>query len=170
LGDRQRFPPERTEVMDVASQKAEARVVEVPKEVTDFIETVSERWGYYTAKRLIMGELMKATKDERAEVRQLGREVAEKIELFLNKPQKELREAIDSLRGRLAKVREVLREKSAPYYQRMRPLNKALSFLDKVVIPQQIETVTGKAVTPRYRVSKDILEAIKPKKKAKKKE
>jgi uncharacterized coiled-coil DUF342 family protein len=145
-------------VIGLASQIA------IPQEVASLINVVSERWGYYFGKRAVQSELMKATTVERATVRALGQKISAKINEWMEKGE-DTREEIRSLQGELAKARAVLKEKSTPFYQKMRPLNRALSYLDKTVIPKALEEVTGEKVTPRFQVSDYIVKAItKPKK------
>lgn len=139
--------------------------VQIPKEVTDFIKVVAERWGYYFGKRAVQSELMKATTVERATVRALGQKISAKISEYMEKGT-DVRKEVRSLQGELAKARAVLKEKSSPFYEKIRPLNKALTYLDKQVIPQTIEQVTGEKVVPRFQVSNYIVKALtKPKKK-----
>lgn len=136
----------------------------MPKEVTDFINVVSERWGYYFGKRAVQSELMKATTVERATVRALGQKISAKIGEYMENGT-DVREEVRSLQGELAKARAELKAKSAPFYEKIRPLNKALTYLDKTAIPQAIEQVTGEKVVPRFQVSDYVVKAItKPKK------
>jgi len=138
--------------------------VAIPQEVASFINVVSERWGYYFGKRAIQSELMKSTTVERATVRAVGQKISAKISEYMENGT-DVREEVRSLQGELGKARAVLKEKSAPFYQKIRPLNKALSYLDKTVIPKSIEEVTGQKVIARFQVDKAILDAItKPKK------
>lgn len=141
-----------------------SQVAQIPKEVAEFINVVAERYGYYFGKRSLQSELMKATREERATVRALGKKIADKINEYMEKGT-DVRQEVRSLQGELAKARVVLKQKSSPFYEKMRPLGKALSYLDKVVIPQRIEAITGEKVMPRFQVDKAILNAItKPKK------
>jgi hypothetical protein len=145
-------------VIGLASQ------VQIPQEVASFINVVSERWGYYFGKRAVQSELMKATTVERATVRALGQKISAKISEYMENGT-DVREEVRSLQGELAKARAVLKEKSSPFYEKIRPLNKALTYLDKTAIPQAIEQVTGEKVVPRFQVSDYIVKAItKPKK------
>lgn len=139
--------------------------VVIPKEVTDFINVVSERWGYYFGKRAVQSELMKATTVERATVRATGQKISALIGQYLSEG-KDVRSEVSELQGELAKARATLKAKSSPFYEKIRPLNKALTYLDKTAIPQAIEQVTGEKVMPRFQVSDYIVKAItKPKKK-----
>jgi hypothetical protein len=100
---------------------------------------------------------------ERAKVRETGQKISAKISEYMEKGT-DVREEVRSLQGELAKARAVLKEKSAPFYEKIRPLNKALTYLDKTAIPQALEQVTGEPVTPRFQLSDYVLKALKPKK------
>jgi hypothetical protein len=138
--------------------------VQIPEEVAGLINVVAERWGYYFGKRATQSELMKATQVERATVRSFGQKISAKISEYMENGT-DVRQEVKTLQGELAKARAVLREKSAPFYEKIRPLNKALSFLDKKVIPDAIEKATGEKILPRYQVSDYIVKALTPKQK-----
>lgn len=137
--------------------------VQIPEEIAGLINVVAERWGYYFGKRAIQSELMKATQVERATVKSIGAKIGAKIEEYMNNGT-DVRAEVKALQGELAKARASLKEKSEPFYEKLRPLNKALSFLDKKVIPDAIEKATGEKVLPRYQVSDYIVKALTPKK------
>jgi hypothetical protein len=136
--------------------------VQIPEEVSGLISVVAERWGYYFGKRAIQSELMKATQVERTTVRSIGQKISAKMSEYMENGT-DVRQELRSLQGELAKARAVLSDKSAPFYQKIRPLNKALSFLDKQVIPEAIEKATGEKIIPRYQVSDYIVKALTPK-------
>jgi len=137
--------------------------VQIPKEVAEFIDLVAERYGYYFGKRAIQSELMRATKAERAQVRLLGQKISALINEYMENGT-DVREEVRSLQGELVKARAILKQKSAPFYEKMRPLTKAISYLDKEVIPKRLEQL-GKPVQPIFQVDKAIINAItKPKK------
>jgi len=131
----------------------------LPKEVEDLISVVSERWGYYFGKRAIMGELMSATKKEIAAIKALNKKISEKINEYA-KDGKDVRSEIKALQAELEKAREAFKQKSEQYYAKLKPLNKALSYLDKIVIPSAIEAVTKEKIMPRYQVSEDLMKVI----------
>jgi len=137
---------------------------QIPEEVAGLINLVAERWGYYFGKRVVQSELMRATAVERARVRSIGKQISALISKYLSEGE-DVRSEVAKLQGELAEARQVLKQKSAPFYEKMRPLTKALSYLDKTVIPKALEEVTGEKVTPRFQVSDYILKAIsKPRK------
>jgi len=135
-----------------------ASQVVIPKEVSEFIDLVAERYGYYVAKRLKLSEMMKATKTERSLVRALGQKIGSLFSEYITEG-KDVRAEIKADQEELAKARATLKAKSKPYYDAIRPLNKALSYLDKEVIPQRLEQL-GKPVKPIFKVDPAILKAI----------
>lgn len=132
---------------------------QIPEEVASLINTVAERWGYYFGRRVTQSELMKATSNERKQVRAIGKLISAKIGEYLSQGT-DVREAVTSMQGELAQVRSVLKQKSAPFNAKMSPLNKAITYLDRVVIPQQLEKATGDKVLPRLQVSDYTIRAI----------
>jgi uncharacterized protein YneF (UPF0154 family) len=136
--------------------------VQLPEEVAGLINVVAERWGYYFGKRAIQSELMKATQVERATVRAIGQKISAKISEYMENGT-DVRKEVKTLQGELAKARDTLKQKSEPFYEKIRPLNKALTHLDKKVIPDAIEKATGEKVMPRYQVSDHIIKALTPK-------
>ena len=137
----------------------ETQTTQIPEDVEALIDTVAERWGYYFGRRATQSELMKATSTERTQVRAVGKLIRAKIADYLTNGT-DVREAVISMQGQLAEVRAALKEKSTPFYTKISPLNKALSYLDKVVIPQQLEQARGEKVLPRFQVADYTLKAI----------
>lgn len=133
--------------------------IQIPEHVEALVDSVAERWGYYFGKRTIQSELMKTTSAERTKVRAVGKLIASKIGQYLTDGT-DVRDEVVSMQGQLTEVRTALKEKSKPFYDKISPLNKALSYLDKVVIPQQLEQVKGEKVLPRFQVADYTLKAI----------
>jgi len=133
--------------------------VQIPEQVEALIDTIAERWGYYFGKRTTQSELMKATSAERTKVRTVGNLIKAKITDYLINGA-DVREEVVSMQGQLKEARATLSEKSKPFYDKVSPLNKALSYLDKVVIPQQLEQVKGEKILPRFQVADYTLKAI----------
>jgi len=137
--------------------------VVIPKEIEDLINVVSERWGYYFGKRVLMSELMRVTATERAIVRAIGQKIQAKISEYMENGT-DVREDVKVLQSELMRVKAALKEKSTPFYEKMRPLNKALSYLDKEVIPRALEAVTGEKVAPRFQLSDNVYKALETRK------
>lgn len=141
------------------TKEMEQTSVQIPQEVAGLISVVSERWGYYFAKRVKSAELMKATSPERQKVTKLGKAISEKVGEWMANGT-DTRAEITALQTQLGQARAELKEKSAPYYEVMKPLSGAISYLDKILIPSQLQTVTGQPIVPKFQVSADILKAI----------
>jgi hypothetical protein len=133
--------------------------LQIPEQVATLINLVAERYGYYFAKRVKTSELMKATAIERSQVARLNKAISEKIGEWRSSGA-DTREEIASLEAQLTKARDELKGKSAPFNDATRPLGKAISYLDKTLIPNQLQAVTGQPVIPKFTVSPEILKAI----------
>mgnify|MGYP000255011346 CR=1 FL=1 len=132
----------------------------IPKEIEDLVNLVEERWGYYLGKRVIQSELFKATQKERTEIRAIGEKISKLLNEYLEKGV-DTREEIKKLQEELATARATLMEKSAPFYEKLRPLNMAISYLDKKLIPEALEKATGRKPVPRLQVSEYLLKVVK---------
>jgi len=140
-------------------QVPEEEAIDTATEQEALISTVAERWGYYLGKRTTQSGLMQATSAERTKVREVGKSIKDKIADYL-KNGTDVRDEVVSLQVDLEGEQEALSEKSKPFYEKISPLNKALSYLDKVIIPMQIERATGVAVMPRFQVADYTQKAI----------
>ena len=143
----------------ISDAEAEAELTPTPEAQEALVQTVAERWGYYFGKRTTQSQLMKATSAERTQVRAVGKLIKAKIADYLTNGT-DVRGDVVSMQGTLKGIREDLSEKSKPFYDKISPLNKALSYLDKVVIPMQIEQATGVKVMPRFQVADYTKKAI----------
>jgi len=136
--------------------------IEAQSEATEaeaLIDTVAERWGYYLGKRTTQSALMQSTTSERASVRVAGKSIKDKLADYL-KNGTDVRDEVNSMQEDLDDAREILSEKAKPFYEKISPLNKALTYLDREVIPLQIEQATGVAVMPRFQVADYTQKAI----------
>jgi len=133
--------------------------LQIPEQVATLINVVAERYGYYFGRRALSAKLMLETASERREVQKINKAISGKVNEWM-KDGTDTRPEIIALQGELASARAALKQKSAPYYEKISPLVKAVSYLDKIVIPSQIEKATGVAVTPVFQVSDATLKAI----------
>jgi len=124
----------------------------IPQNIQNFIDVVVERYSYYFGKRKIQSELFRATRDERNKVRDIGKTINALINEMIYDG-KDNRKTIKELNKQLFDAKKVLREKSRPFYEKMRPLTKAISLMDREIIPQKIQEVTGKPLQPRFTLS-----------------
>ncbi|MEM2181018.1 MAG: hypothetical protein QXP32_09425 [Nitrososphaeria archaeon] len=124
------------------------------------LDIITERWGYYFGKRILQSELMKRTVTERKTIRELNEKINEKINNYLSKGI-DVREDVIALKTELTKVKTELSQKSQPYNEKIRTINKVLSYLDKEVIPSALENITGKKILPITDVNPDLILANK---------
>ncbi|MBA7609115.1 hypothetical protein ES703_16302 [subsurface metagenome] len=123
------------------------------------VQTVAERWGYDFGRRTTQSELMTATITERTEVRTVGKNIKGKIADYL-KNGTDVRDEVNSLGSQLKEAKEANSVKAKPFYEKIRPLSKAIAYLDKVIIPIQITEATGEKLLPRFQVADYTQKAI----------
>jgi len=141
----------------------------IPKNVANLINVVAERYGYYFATRKIQSELFRETKEERKKVQNLRKTIQNLVNEMVYDG-KDHRKTIKELQKQLFEAKKQLKSKSAPFYEKKRPLIKAISLLDKEIIPQKLQEV-GKKIEPRYTLSDWIKkELVKRQKKENKKQ
>jgi hypothetical protein len=133
------------------------QVEQTPKDV--LVATIVERWGYWAQRRALSSLLMKSTSAERAKVTQIGKRIAGRLSAYLAEGT-DVRGEVVTLQGELAQAKSVLKTKAQPYYDKVAPFVKAISYLDRVVIPGQIEAVTGERLQPRVEISPSVLRAL----------
>lgn len=138
----------------------------VPKEVEQeltllrgFRDLVGERWGYWLGRRVTQQEMNEKTKDERAKVREIRKEINEHIEEYITNSDIETYKAKVS---ELAEAKKVVAKVSKPFREKISPLVKAVRYLDNVAIPDALKEL-GTPVQPRFSLSKWINDAIKKK-------
>ena len=144
------------------SEQKKAQKLINPEKAVEVLDIVARRYSYYLGKRMVLRRMMLETVSERLRVQQLGRRLHEAIENYIQKPTNELRNTIMSLRKELSEAKAVLRDRQKPYWDVIRPLNMALSYLDKTVIPQKLREV-GYDITPVETPEPRDLPQIKPK-------
>jgi len=145
------------EQAQVEPQELETQIVVSPKDV--LVDTIIERWGYYAHRRALASLLMTSTSAERTKVTQIGKQIAGKLSAYLAEGT-DVRGEVVTLQGELVQARSVLKTKAQPYYDKVAPFVKAVSYLDRVVIPGQIEAVTGEKLQPRVEISPSVLKAL----------
>ena len=134
-----------------------AEVTQTPKDV--LVDTIIERWGYHAHRRALASLLMKSTSAERTKVTQIGKQMATKLSAYIAEGA-DVRGEVVTLQGELVQAKSVLKTKAQPYYDKMAPYVKAVSYLDRIAIPGQIEAVTGKKLEPITEISPSVLKAL----------
>lgn len=162
------------ETIQEAIEATEAEV-EIPEDVTvevskaklqlteTLIDTVAERSAYWFGKKATQMEMSSATEVERRNNRKLGKKINAQIGVYLLNGT-DVREGVNTLKDEQEQVRATLKEKRKPFNEKLRPLRKAIAYLDEISIPEQLEKVTGEILKPRFQVADYTLKAIaKPK-------
>ena len=148
---------ENQEQAQVEPQELETQTVVSPKDA--LVDTIIERWGYHAHRRALASLLMKSTSAERTKVTQIGKQIAGRLSAYLAEGT-DVRGEVVTLQGELVQAQSVLKTKAQPIYDKMAPFVKAVSYLDRIVIPGQIEAVTGKKLEPRTEISPSVLKAL----------
>jgi hypothetical protein len=148
---------ENQEQAQVEPQELETQTVVSPKDA--LVDTIIERWGYHAHRRALASLLMTSTSAERTKVTQIGKQIAGRLSAYLAEGT-DVRGEVVTLQGELAQAQSVLKTKAQPIYDKMAPFVKAVSYLDRIVIPGQIEAVTGKKLEPRTEISPSVLKAL----------
>jgi len=128
-----------------------------------FAELVSERYGYYTARRLTQQEMNGAVKEEAKALRETRKTLNKSVASYIDEPDDGLRTAIHEAQKTIEEQRKVVKEKKAPFMKKISPLAKAQRYCDNVAIPDSLKEL-GHPMQPRFSLSKwvsDALEATK---------
>ena len=141
----------------VEPQALETQVVVSPKDA--LVDTIIERWGYYAQRRTLASQLMTSTSAERTKVTQIGKQIAGRLSAYLAEGT-DVRGEVVTLQGELTQAKATLKTKAQPLQDKVTPFIRAVSYLDKVVIPGQIAAVTGKKLEPRTEISPSVLKAL----------
>lgn len=136
-----------------ATAHAEAGVM--TPEVSRLVELVGQRYGIYFGKRIVQGNVVKATSTERTEMRTINKEMNEKIASYLDAGT-DVREDVKALVSKRANVKKAMAEKSKPFSPTLSELGTTLSYLDKVAVPQAFTKATGRAIIPITEVPADL--------------
>jgi hypothetical protein len=148
---------ENQEQAQVELQELETQIVVSPKDL--LVDTVVERWAYWLQRRTLATQLAQSTSSERTKVRETGKAIAGRLSAYLAEGS-DVRGEVITLQAELAQAQSALKVKSQPLRDKMAPYIKSVSYLDRVVIPGQIEAVTGKKLEPKAEISPAILKAI----------
>lgn len=158
---------------------AKAETVQLPPDVQErlnllegFKDIVHERFGYLAGRKVKQTEMSDATKKESKAVNELSKTIRTKTAEFLDTPTTEIKDTIVKAQRELGKAgkdisgaRKVLRDVKSPFLEKIKPLNKAIRYMDGVVIPDSLKEL-GKPLQPMFQLSKwvnDALEATKKK-------
>jgi len=157
--------------MPTRNRTAEAVIVRedtatLPEPVARLVNLVGTRYGIAFGKRLVQSEVVKAASDERTKMRELNKSMNDKIGAYLETGA-DVRDDVKGLIAKKAGVQKDIAEKSKPWAGQISSLGAALSYVDKVAIPQAYSSATGKQIVPIMEVPKDLLDEVAASKAAK---
>ena len=138
----------------------------LPEPVARLVNLVGTRYGIYFGKRLVQSEVVKATSDERIKMRELNKGMNDKIGAYLETGA-DVRDDVKGLIAKKAEVQKDIAKKSEPFSGKLSALGSALSYIDKVAMPQAYTSATGKQIVPIMEVPKDLLDEVAASKAAK---
>lgn len=131
-----------------------------------FADLIAEQCGYKIAKRETQKDMNEATVADRKKNSEMGKFISEKLEELVEKPTVETAQAIQAKRKERTAVVKLLRESRKPYGEKMKPLNEAIKYIEKVSVPDALRYL-GKTVQPLFTVSEEIAKGIEQEKAAK---
>ena len=151
--------------------KMEAQTVQVPQEdrlalLEAFAELVSERWGYYMARRLTQKDANEKTKEERKKATEASKALNEGIETLIKSPNEANSKKVTSCRDTLKDARKVVASARKPFNEKIKPLASAVKYCDNVAIPDSLKEL-GHPIVPRFSLSEWATKAVEQTKKKK---
>lgn len=142
----------------------EAQTVQVPPEdrlalLEAFAELISERWGYFTARRLTQHDANEKTKEERKKATETAKAVAESIETLIKNPNEANSKKVAQNRDSLKEARKVVANAKKPFNEKIKILASAVKYCDSVAIPDSLKEL-GHTVVPRFSLSEWATKAV----------
>ena len=138
------------------------------KLLNGFAVLVSERFGYWMARRMTQQDMSEKLADESKAVREIRKGIADNIEKHIENPSEDLQKAIREGRVELDEALKPLNEKRKPFTEKMKPLQQAVRYLDVHAIPDSLKEL-GHQIAPRFTLSKWVNAALAQQKQKKKK-
>jgi len=152
--------------------KMEAQeTVQVPQEdrlalLETFVELVSERWGYFIARRLVQKDASEKTKVERKAATEAAKAFAESI-VALRKTPNEANAKLVAQKEEVAKdARKVVANARKPFNEKIKPLASIVKYCDSVAIPDSLKEL-GHPIAPRFSLSEWATKAVEQTKRKK---
>jgi hypothetical protein len=140
--------------------------MEVQEELTNlrgFRDLMAERQGYRLGRKAKQAEMNEASKKEREVLRDHRKELKEKIPEYIENSD------LDGYQNQQKQIKEAkakVATKQEPFRKKIKPLTKAVNFIDNVAVPASLEQL-GAKVQPRFTLSKFIADQIEAHKKSK---
>ena len=150
---------------------APAQAVQVPQEdrlalLDTFAELVSERWGYFIARRLVQKDASEKTKVERKAATEAAKAFAESM-VALRKTPNEANAKLVAQKEEVAKdARKVVANARKPFNEKIKPLASIVKYCDSVAIPDSLKEL-GHQVVPRFSLSEWATKAVEQTKRKK---
>ena len=137
--------------------KMETPTVQVPQEdrlalLETFAELVSERWGYFTARRLTQHDANEKTKVERKTATEAAKAVTESVESLIKSPNDANSKKVTSCRDVLKDARKVVANAKKPFNEKIKPLASIVKYCDSVAIPDSLKEL-GHPIVPQFKLS-----------------
>jgi hypothetical protein len=132
-----------------------------------FAELVSERYGYFMARRLTQQDMAEKTKDETKAVREKAKQLSENITSYINEPTDDLRTAIRANQKDVEALRKTAATARKPFQDKIKPLAQAQKYCDAVAIPDSLKEL-GHPVAPIFKLSEWMGKALEQSKQKKK--
>jgi molecular chaperone DnaK (HSP70) len=145
--------------------------VQVPQEdrlalLETFAELISERWGYFTARRLTQKDANEKTKVERKTSTEAAKAVTESIEALIKSPNDANSKNVTSCRDVLKDARKVVANAKKPFNEKIKPLASIVKYCDSVAIPDSLKEL-GHPIVPQFKLSDWATKAVEQTKKRK---
>jgi hypothetical protein len=131
-----------------------------------FVDLVSERWGYFTARRLTMKDASEKTEKERKASTQASKAFAESIKSLRKTPNPANAQLVDKKEETLKTARTAVKDARKPFNDKVKPLADAIKYCDSVAIPDSLKEL-GKPVVPQFNLSDWAKKAVEQTKKKK---
>ena len=124
-----------------------------------FVTLVSERWGYFTARRLTMKDASEKTEKERKASTEASKAFAESIKSLRKTPNPANSQLVDKSEEALKGAKKVVKEARAPFNDKVKPLADAIKYCDSVAIPDSLKEL-GHPVVPQFKLSEWAQKAV----------
>jgi len=161
------------EISDLPDKRGKMaqETVQVPQEdrlalLDTFAELVSERFGYFVARRLTQKDANEHTKEERKKVTEASKALTESIETLIKSPNDANSKKVTSCRDVVKDARKVVAIARKPFNEKIKPLASIVKYCDSVAIPDSLKEL-GHPVVPQFKLSEWATKAVEQTKKKK---
>lgn len=131
-----------------------------------FADLIAEQYGYKFAKKENQKDMNAATEANRKKFSEFGKTISKAVEELIETPTPEVAATIKSTRKERAHIAELLKKARTPFQEKVKPINAAIKYIEKVSIPDALNYL-GKPIVPLFSVSEEIQKGIEQEKAAK---